>query len=203
MHWNEYLAVACAAAQSTGPQSLYTLAHAIFIAWKEGRTVFTCGNGGSAANASHLAQDLSKGTLVEGAKPMRCICLCDSVPSLTAWANDTEYSNVFASQLWALGSQGDLLIAISGSGNSPNILRAVCEAHELEMRTWGVTGFDGGKLVNTAHRCVHVPCADMGTVEAVHGILFHWLVDKLKHAIEVSMYRGLDEQIVWTPEAVS
>jgi D-sedoheptulose 7-phosphate isomerase len=194
-----YLNQTMDAARRVDRKALYTLAHDIFIAWQEGRTVYTCGNGGSAASASHLAQDLGKGTLVPGAQPLRCICLCDSVPSLTAWANDEGYALALGEYLRTLGRQGDLLIAISGSGNSPNVLYAVDVAHELEMHTWGVTGFDGGALIETAHRCVHVPLGNMGMVEAVHGILFHWLVDYLHGAFVASAHHRLDELVTWVP----
>jgi D-sedoheptulose 7-phosphate isomerase len=181
---------------SVDSSSLVALARTLHIARQEGRTVCTCGNGGSASNASHLAQDLGKGTMVMGAPPLHCICLNDNVSSITAWANDTEYANVYSAQLFGLGPRpNDVLIAISGSGNSPNILMAVHEAHGLGMRTWGITGFDGGTLVGLAHRCVHVKCNDMGLIESAHSAIFHWLVDALKEAEQ--------EGFVWsTPNEV-
>jgi D-sedoheptulose 7-phosphate isomerase len=113
--------------------------------------------------------------------------------------NDNGYATVFSGELAAHGQQGDLLIAISGSGNSPNVLNAVSIAQELEMRTWGVAGFDGGELIGRAHRCVHVPLGNMGMVEAVHGILFHWLVDYVHGAIVASVHHRLDELVTWAP----
>jgi len=145
-----------------------------------GATVFTCGNGGSASAASHLAQDLGKGAVKVGLPNIRTVCLCDNVSAITAWANDEGYERVFSSQLLTLGESDDILIAISGSGNSPNVLGAVCVANTMGMRTWGITGFDGGELINTAHRCIHVKSDDMGVVESAHGVLFHWLVEALK-----------------------
>ena len=179
MHWNEYRIDTEHAVATVDPATLYALAGCIFAAWEKGRTVFTCGNGGSASTASHLAQDLAKGTLVPGAKRLRAVCLCDSIPQLTAWANDTSYDRVFAAQLATLGRPGDILIAISGSGNSENVLQAVKTAHILAMRTWGIVGFDGGKLAHVAHRHVHVASNNMGMVEAVHGVVFHWLIGHL------------------------
>ena len=172
------LPVATAAALSASPL-LPALAGSLFASWHAGRIVFTCGNGGSASAASHLAQDLSKGTIVEGAPRLRAVCLCDSVPTVTAWANDDGYEHIFAEQLATMGRPGDTLIAISGSGNSPNVVQAVYAAHDLGLRTWGITGFGGGKLIQIAHRCVHVKSDDMGMVEAVHGIVFHWLIGAL------------------------
>ncbi len=184
--WTQYLQQITRAAQGIPDPQVHGLARALTIARDNHRTVYTCGNGGSAANASHLAQDLSK------AAHVRSLCLNDSIPSLTAWANDNSYTQVFSQPLKALGRSGDLLIAISGSGNSENVLNAVRVAHELDMRTWGVTGFDGGELKERAHRSVHVPCNDMGQVEAVHAILFHWLIDAVREGLS----------IVDSPEAV-
>jgi D-sedoheptulose 7-phosphate isomerase len=178
--WKSYLEDVYRAALRIDRSSVSALAEDLLTVWREGRTVFTCGNGGSASNASHLAQDLSKGTRLPGVLPLRTISLCDNVSALTAWANDQSYAAIFAEQIHTLGQAGDLLIAISGSGNSQNILVAVSMARALGLRTWGVTGFDGGKLLDRADRCVHVPCDDMGQVEAVHAILFHWLVDEVK-----------------------
>lgn len=184
MDWNTYLVDAGEALRSVHPGSVYGLARSLRNARENGRTVFTCGNGGSASTASHLAQDLAKGTLLPNRPRLRALCLCDSLPGLTAWANDEGYETAFAEQLKGLGRQGDLLIAISGSGNSQNVLNAVRAAHELEMRTWGVTGFEGGKLIHLTHRFVRVPCDDMGMVEAAHGVILHWLIGELLEQTE-------------------
>jgi len=184
MHWEMYLRRFHAALEATYPERLTALARSILDATEARRTVYTCGNGGSASTASHLAQDLAKGTLIRGSPhPIRALCLCDSIPNLTAWANDEGYERVFSEPLRLIGQPGDLLIAISGSGNSPNVLQAVEAAHELGMETWGVTGFDGGKLMRLARHVLHVPCMDMGTVEAAHGVIFHWLVGYLHEAL--------------------
>jgi D-sedoheptulose 7-phosphate isomerase len=200
MHLNQYLAETASAAQATRPQSLYALAHGIFTVWQRRQTVFTCGNGGSANNANHLAQDLAKATIVPNAPRLNCVSLCANVGALTAWANDEGYEHCFSEQLLGQGRQGDFLIALSGSGNSPNVLNAVHAAHELEMRTWGITGFDGGKLTGIAHRCVRVPCGDMGQVEAVHGVLFHWLVDYLRQAFDDARHARLSILEAWVPQ---
>lgn len=181
MNLTQYGTLTHEAFETVPSASVEALVRTLNIARKEGHTVFTCGNGGSAANASHLAQDLSKGTRIGSELTiLRTNCLCDSVSKLTAWANDDSYEWVFFQQIVALGRPGDVLIAISGSGNSPNILHAVEAAHAKQMRTWGVTGFSGGKLINLAHRCVHVKSGNMGVVESVHGILFHYLVEAVR-----------------------
>ena len=180
MHWKPYIVETTRVLKKTDPVPLRALARTISTAWHGNHAIFTCGNGGSAATASHLAQDLSKGTILPGILCLRATCLCDSVSSITAWANDEGYKHVFSEQLRVHGQQGDVLIAISGSGKSKSILSAVKVAHELGMRTWGITGFDGGKLIDLAHRCVHVPCNNMGMVEAAHGVIFHWLIEYMK-----------------------
>ena len=181
MLWTSYRDTLYDVLHKVNPVDLSALADALYAARERGATVFTCGNGGSAANASHLAQDLSKGTeACKHGKPLRAISLCDNVGAITAWANDTGYADIFCAQLHMLAQPQDILIAISGSGNSQNVYRAVRWAHTLDLRTWGIVGFGGGKLMRLAHRHVHVPCDDMGMVEAAHAAVFHWVVDELR-----------------------
>lgn len=164
------------------PREVEDLARAIGDAYREGRTVFLIGNGGSGAAASHFCEDLGKGTLTdfERQKRLRVISLTDNAPYILAWANDVGYECIFAEQLKNLARAGDLLVAISGSGNSPNILRAVEYGNAIGMRTFGVTGYDGGKLRQLAQRSLHVPSFNMGVVEAAHAVVFHYLLDELR-----------------------
>ena len=104
------------------------------------------------------------------------------MPYILAWANDEGYQRIFVEQLKNLAQPGALLIAISGSGNSPNVLRAVEYGNEHGMRTFGVCGYDGGALKRAAQQSLHVRSDDMGMVEAVHGVVFHYLVDALRAA---------------------
>ena len=154
----------------------------LYKAFEEGRTVFLAGNGGSAANASHFGQDLAKGTLASMAakKRFRVIPLTDNIGFITALANDEGYESIFEQQLRNLAQPGDLLVAISGSGNSPNVLRAVEYAQSIGMKTIGVTGFDGGKLRKLADESVHIPVDDMGMSEALHGVVFHLVMAQLR-----------------------
>jgi D-sedoheptulose 7-phosphate isomerase len=140
---------------------------------QEGRQLFVCGNGGSAATASHLANDLGKGASYGRESRFRVIALTDNVPWITALANDVGYEAIFAEQLRNLGQRGDLLIAISGSGNSPNVLNAVQVARARGMRTMGWCGFGGGKLAGLVDLPVVVGSHHMGRVEDVHAILMH------------------------------
>jgi D-sedoheptulose 7-phosphate isomerase len=158
------------------------LAEAILEAYRQGRAVFVIGNGGSGANASHLAQDLAFGTIsdLEGQKRLRVSSLTDNTPWILALGNDLGYDRVFVEQLKNLDAPGDLLIAISGSGASANILRAVEYGNQRGLKTFGVTGFDGGRLIELAGDCLHVPCDDMGMVESVHAVVFHYLMQTLR-----------------------
>jgi D-sedoheptulose 7-phosphate isomerase len=161
------------------------LLDALLDAYHNGRFVFVIGNGGSAANASHLCEDLGKGTLrdFEGQKRLKVMSLTDNVPYLLAWANDEGYERVFVEQLKNFAEPGALLIAISGSGNSANVLRAVEYANAHGMATFGVTGFDGGQLKRIAQQSLHVPSRNMGAVEAVHDVVFHYLVEAMYREI--------------------
>ena len=139
----------------------------------QGGQVFLCGNGGSAATASHMANDLGKGASYGRARRFRVVALTDNVAWMTALANDVNYEAIFAEQLHNLGQAGDVLIAISGSGNSQNVLNAVEVARDKGMKTIGWTGFGGGKLAGMVDRAVVVDSHHMGRVEDVHTVLMH------------------------------
>lgn len=157
------------------------LVDAITEAYKNDRFVFIVGNGGSGANASHLCEDLGKGTLhdFEEQRRLKVMSLTDNTPYILAWGNDLSYERVFVEQLKNFAQPGALLIAISGSGNSPNVVKAVEYANAHGMRTFAVVGYDGGKLKQLAHETLHVPSHNMGAVEAAHSVVFHYLVDAL------------------------
>jgi D-sedoheptulose 7-phosphate isomerase len=171
------------------PAQVQNLADAIYECYQHRRFVFLIGNGGSGSNASHLCEDLGKGTLRredfenDKKKRLRVLSLTDNTPYILAWGNDEGFERVFVEQLKNLASPGDLLIAISGSGNSPNILRAVDWAHRNGVRTFGCTGYSGGKLKSLAQQNLHVPLDDMGIVESIHLTAFHWVVDDLYRRI--------------------
>ncbi len=153
-----------------------------------GQQIFIIGNGGSAATASHMMNDLCKGTLGhKGDAPwprFKVIALTDNVSLMTAWANDTDYNHVFSEPLKNFAQPGDLLIGISASGNSPNIIAAVEVAKQIGLKVVGITGFGGGKLAQLADVPFVVPSNDYGPVEDVHMILDHiitsYLYAKLK-----------------------
>lgn len=160
------------------PGEVQKLIDLLMDARKDGRGVFVIGNGGSAATASHLAVDLGKGTLrgTEDQPRFRVNSLTDNLPYVTAWANDFDYDLVFEQQLRNLGAPGDVVIGISASGNSPNVVRAMEYARSAGMVTAAMTGFDGGKLKETADLAVHVPVDDYGMAENMHMIIVHIII---------------------------
>lgn len=154
-----------------------------YAAWQNGRYVFIIGNGGSGTTASHMAEDLGKSTLRpedlkdESKQRLKVLSLTDNAGWLLAVGNDCGYDQVFVQQLMNYGSAGDLLVAISGSGNSPNILNAVDWANRHGLTTFGLTGYGGGKLKAMQQHGLHVDLADMGMVESIHLCVFHWVLN--------------------------
>ena len=140
-----------------------------------GRVVYLVGNGGSAATASHFACDLAKGTRDGGGPTFKVIPLTDNVPLMTAWANDTAYDRIFAEQLRSLARPGDLLVAISASGSSPNIVAAVEAALSLRVRTLALTGREGGRIAPMADLAIRVPSDRIEIVEDAHMAIAHSL----------------------------
>ena len=173
------------------PVEVQALADAIYECYRQRKFVFVIGNGGSGSNASHFCEDLGKCTLRredhddDNKQRLRVLSLTDNTPYILAWANDEGFERIFVEQLKNLASPGDLLIAISGSGNSPNVLRAVEWAKRSGLQTFGCTGFSGGKLRTLAHQNLHVPLDDMGIVESIHLTAFHWIVDNLHARISL------------------
>ena len=169
------------------------LADVMHTAYLAGRMIFLIGNGGSGSNASHFCEDVGKCSLKlpddldnDTKKRFRILSLTDNTPYILAWANDEGFERIFVEQLRNLATSGDLLIAISGSGNSPNILRAVEWANKNGLVTYGCTGYSGGKLKEIAKHGFHVPIDDMGIVETVHLAMFHWVVDDLHRRISMT-----------------
>ncbi|WP_420461249.1 SIS domain-containing protein [Neolewinella sp.] len=164
-------------------ESLGRWADLIYRAWEQQRFVFILGNGGSGTTASHMAEDLGKGTLRnedlrdEDRKRLRVLSLTDNTGWITALGNDLAYDQVFVQQLMNYGSAGDVVIAISGSGNSANVLNAVDWANRHGLHTFGLTGYDGGRLRELQQDGLHVAVQDMGMVESIHLCVFHWVLD--------------------------
>lgn len=163
--------------------SIECLSSALYSRWKSGKQVFIFGNGGSATTASHFSEDLGKGLLSEEElrgstfRRLRVMSLTDNVGWLTATGNDLGYDQIFVQQLMNFANAGDLAIAISGSGNSPNVIAAVQWAREHDVEIYGFTGYDGGKLKIMQTAGCHVDLADMGMVESIHLCIFHWVLN--------------------------
>jgi D-sedoheptulose 7-phosphate isomerase len=150
------------------------------IAWlrearSQGRTIFIAGNGGSAATASHFVCDMLKGASYGRKSRFRILALNDNLPTLTAYANDVGYDAVFAEQLKNFAQPGDVFMAISGSGNSPNVVKAMQAAGAAGCRTIALTGSDGGQLGKLTRLNIHVPVPHMGRIEDAHMIVTHMI----------------------------
>ena len=155
---------------------------------EEGKQIFVMGNGGSAAMASHFACDLGKGTVEEGKPRFKVLSLNDNIPLLTAYGNDFGYEVVFAEPLASLAQPGDVAIAISSSGNSPNVLLAMDRANEIGLTTIGITGYQGGKLRDKVNVCVAVPADDQHPDSMQHVEDGQWVI---LHALFVAIRQGV------------
>lgn len=160
------------------------LVEAIWSGYLRSRTVFLFGNGGSAALASHLACDLGKGTINGHRKRLRAVCLSDNVPMMTAWANDLNYQEVYAEQLKNLIEPGDMAVAISGSGNSMNVVRGLEVAREAGATTMVLTGYDGGRVKSVADICLIVPSDNMQHIEDAHLCVAHAIFTSVRHRMK-------------------
>ncbi|SDC49683.1 D-sedoheptulose-7-phosphate isomerase [Streptomyces prasinopilosus] len=161
-------------------RDVVTMAHLFEEAYDAGRTVFTCGNGGSAATASHLAIDLAKNTRYDGAPPLRAHSLVDHVSALTAWANDVGYEAVFSGQLEGFVEPGDIVVGISTSGNSPNVLNALRTARKIGARPVGLLGPTGGQAAELCDHWIAAPAHSIEEQEDVHMSLAHILTRHMR-----------------------
>ena len=155
----------------------------IFQAWENDKFVYVFGNGGSGTTATHMSEDLGKSSLRpsdlhdESKKRLKIMSLTDNVGWILAVGNDVGYEDIFLQQLMNYGTSGDLVLAISGSGNSPNIIKAVEWSNRHGLTTFGITGYSGGKLKEIQNDGIHVDLNDMGMVESIHLCLFHWVLN--------------------------
>jgi D-sedoheptulose 7-phosphate isomerase len=156
----------------------------LFQAYRHDKQVFVIGNGGSAATASHMACDLGKNTIAANRPRFRILSLNDNMPLFSALANDLGYERVFAEQLVNLIRPGDVLVAISGSGNSPNILEALRYARERAATIIALLGFEGGAAIDLADEYILVPASDYGLIEDMHMILDHVLTGYFSERLE-------------------
>ena len=144
-------------------------------AYNRDNKLILMGNGGSSSTASHLVADFQKLIYLAKYKPFQVLSLTDNVPLITAWSNDTDYSNIFAEQIRTWAGPGDIVMAFSGSGNSPNVLKGISMAVSKGATTVGFSGFDGGKLSKIVGISLVVPCNNMQKIEDMHMMLGHMI----------------------------
>jgi len=166
------------------PFKVNEIVAALLRARDTGRRVYICGNGGSASTASHMASDLNKGANRVDAPRFKAVALTDNIPAMLAWANDSSYDDIFVEQLKNHLEPGDVVVGISGSGNSPNILKVMHYANDNGALTIGLTGFDGGKLAQLAKIVYVVPNNCMQQVEDVHLLVEHMVSLILRDSAE-------------------
>ncbi|MDR3517464.1 MAG: SIS domain-containing protein [Azospirillaceae bacterium] len=183
----DYLQRLSAVLETTDLSGVESLGQELLDCWRTGRQLFLCGNGGSAANAIHLANDFLYGISKRPGSGLRVTALPANSSVLTCLANDMGYDQVFALQLAVLARPGDVLLAFSGSGNSPNILRALEKAREIGMRSYAVLGYSGGQAKALADVPLHFAIDDMQISEDIQLILGHLLMQWLyRHRDQVA-----------------
>lgn len=161
-------------------------ANLIFETAKTGKTIFFIGNGGSASLASHMAGDIGKNTVVDGSNlRFKTMCFSDNVPWLTAVANDASYADVFVEQLKNFANKGDLLVAISASGNSLNVIKALVWAKKQGVKTVGMLGFGGGLANDLVDLSIVVEAKHYGFVEGLHADIQHCVIEHLKKLVRL------------------
>ena len=149
------------------------LGHALLYAWENGNNVYFCGNGGSAGNANHLANDFIYGAGISNGAGLRAESLSANTAVLTCLANDIGYESIYSEQIRIKGNPGDILIALSGSGNSPNIVKAIERANQMELKTFAILGYSGGRCKEIAQYPIHFAVNDMQLAEDLQLIVGH------------------------------
>jgi len=176
----KYIAEARATLEVLPVDRITQVVELIEEARQQAKRVIIFGNGGSAATASHFAADLSKGAICLGKPRIKALALTDNIPLLSAWANDTGYENIFTGPLENLVEPGDVVIGISGSGKSTNVLNGVRIAKARGATTVCLTGFDGGELRDLVDIGIVVPCNNMEQIEDIHLLLEHVITTCLR-----------------------
>jgi D-sedoheptulose 7-phosphate isomerase len=175
-----YLAASSEALRNLPVATIDGVVEVLIGAQQAERFIYVMGNGGSAANAEHFVNDLGKGEAHGFPRRFKVMSLTGNVSLLTAWANDTDYEHVFAEQLRNFVQRGDVVMAISGRGNSRNVLNALELGRERGAVTVGLTGFDGGQLKNLCDHCLIVPSHDMQHVEEMHLVVLHAIYSAIR-----------------------
>jgi len=179
----EYLTGLCEVLSALPFHLVDQISEALHDAYLQGRTTYLLGNGGSAALASHMACDLGKGTIAPRRPRFRAVSLTDNVPLLTAWANDFQFEDVFAQQLLNVVEKGDIVFAITTSGNSPNVVKALEVGRDAGAFNIGITGFDGGRVLGLCDLCLVVPSENVQHIEDAHLCLAHSVFSAVRHRL--------------------
>ena len=169
--------------QAISLSHLETVLQLLEEAYRNGRRIFIMGNGGSAATASHFALDLAKNTIMPGAPRLKAISLTDHVPLITAWSNDTAYEHIFSEQLANMIEPGDVVIGISTSGNSPNVINALNLAKQYRATTVGLLGAKGGKMKDMVDAYILAPGQNIEQEEDAHMILAHVITRHMREVV--------------------
>jgi D-sedoheptulose 7-phosphate isomerase len=192
-----YLKNAQEAIKKIDTKDVSKLSQILLEARNKEKNIFVFGNGGSAATASHIAGDFLKGISYQLDKRFKIICLNDNIPAMMAISNDLDYSEVFIEQLKAFLNKEDVVIGISGSGNSANVVKALEYANEKQAITIAVCGFNGGKIKQIASHSIHIKINDMEIVEDIHMMVFHAIKQDLIYSLKgknYSMGKTYDER---------
>ena len=187
-HCKRYASNLTAVLENQDWNNVEALAHDIYRAWIDGKNLFLCGNGGSAGNAIHLANDFLYGVGQDLVPGIKVEALSANPSVLTCLANDIGYDEIYSTQLAAKASTGDVLVILSGSGNSPNVIKALEKGHQLGMETYAILGYSGGVCLGLAKAAIHVPIDDMQIAEDMQLIVGHicmqWLYERRKASLE-------------------
>ena len=178
-----YLSKMALTVEKISRQEIWDVVNVLFTAWKDGKRIYIFGNGGSAATASHMTNDLNKLVNVQGKPRFKAVSLSDNIPLITAWGNDSEFEDIFAQQLKNFIEPDDIVIGISTSGRSENILRAIRYANEMNAVTIGFTGDKGGELKLLVDYCINIPDDNTHRQEDCHLILDHLISTTLHELI--------------------
>lgn len=181
-----YIAGLSSCLEELSQKEIVEIADIIFNAWEKGKCVFIMGNGGSATTASHFARDLQIGAAAAGKQRVKTISLTDNIALVTALANDIDYGSIFEEQLVGQLEKEDVVIGISASGNSPNVLKAIEYAGQNGAVTIGLIGFGGGKLKGLVHKSIILSSQDYGQVEDIHLVLGHMISYLVRERIAVA-----------------
>jgi phosphoheptose isomerase len=181
-YFDSYAEEMARATKTIDPAAFEQAAEILLEAYLAGARMFSCGNGGSASIANHMQCDHVKGVRTATDLSPQVMSLSTNVELVTAIANDIGYESVFEYQLQSQASRGDVLVAVSSSGGSPNIVRALNWARDAGLRTIAITGFSGGAARTAAEVCVHVDCSNYGIVEDLHQVIMHSLAQYIRHS---------------------